>query len=53
MVGTPDRASLGNMAELGVQAVWNGKAYTDFRKALASDTPPDVCRSCAVYRGEF
>lgn len=53
MVGTPDRANLGNVARQGVQAVWNGKAYTDFRTALASDQPPEVCRSCAVYRGEF
>ncbi len=53
MVGTPDRANLGRIVEHGVQAVWDGKAYADFREALASDTPPDVCRSCAVYKGVF
>ena len=53
MVGTPDRANLGNMAQRGVQAVWDGPAYVEFRRALASDAPPDVCRSCAVYKGVF
>lgn len=53
MIGTPDRANLGNMAQLGVQAVWEGSAYAEFRRALASDEPPDVCRSCAVYQGVF
>lgn len=53
MVGTPDRANLGNVIERGVNSVWNDDAYRNFRAALASDTPPDVCRSCAVYRGVF
>jgi radical SAM protein with 4Fe4S-binding SPASM domain len=53
MVGTPDRANLGNIGERGIESVWNGKAYTDFRAALASDQPPDVCRGCAVYHGVF
>ena len=53
MVGTPDRANLGNMARDGVEAVWEGDAYRKFREALASDAPPDVCRTCSVYRGVF
>lgn len=53
MVGTPDRANLGDIGERGIESVWNGKAYTDFRAALASDRPPDVCRGCAVYHGVF
>lgn len=53
MVGTPDRAALGDVTAAGVQAVWHGKAYSDFRRALASGAPPDVCRSCAVYNGVF
>lgn len=53
MAGTPDRISLGNMAERGVDAVWSDAPYNEFRAALASDTPPAVCRSCAVYHGVF
>lgn len=53
MVGTPDRVSLGNMAQRGVDTVWNDTPYAEFRSALASDTPPEICRSCAVYQGVF
>lgn len=53
MVATPDRITLGNMAESGAQAVWNGEPYQAFRDALSSDTPPEVCRSCAIYSGTF
>jgi radical SAM protein with 4Fe4S-binding SPASM domain len=53
MVSTPDRANLGNMAEHGVDAIWNGRAYGEFRAALDSDEPPDVCRGCAIYNGTF
>lgn len=53
MLATPDRANLGNMAQQGVEAVWKGRAYGEFRRALASAEPPDVCRSCAVYHGVF
>ncbi|HEY2156300.1 MAG TPA: radical SAM protein [Isosphaeraceae bacterium] len=53
MVATPDRISLGDMARDGAAAVWDGDAYRDFREALSSETPPDVCRSCAVYSGTF
>jgi MoaA/NifB/PqqE/SkfB family radical SAM enzyme len=53
MVATPDRIQLGDMAAAGAEAVWNGPAYGEFREALSSDTPPEVCRSCAVYAGTF
>lgn len=53
MVSTPDRVMLGNMAEQGVKAVWNGAAYRSFRAALASPEPPEICRGCALYRGSF
>jgi MoaA/NifB/PqqE/SkfB family radical SAM enzyme len=53
MVSTPDRINFGNMAERGVEAVWNGEAYGAFRQALSTDSPPDVCRSCAIYTGTF
>jgi radical SAM protein with 4Fe4S-binding SPASM domain len=53
MVATPDRIHLGNMAERGADAVWNGPEYQEFRAALSSDSPPEVCRSCAIYSGTF
>jgi MoaA/NifB/PqqE/SkfB family radical SAM enzyme len=53
MVSTPDRANLGNMAEQGVERVWNGLAYRSFRAALDSDKPPEICRGCAIYNGTF
>ncbi|HEY1329710.1 MAG TPA: radical SAM protein [Casimicrobiaceae bacterium] len=53
MVGTPDRASFGNMARDGVQAVWHNAAYREFRERLASPEPPAICRSCSLYRGTF
>ncbi len=53
MVSTPDRINFGNIAEQGVEATWNSPAYQQFREQLASDTPPDICRSCALYTGTF
>ncbi len=53
MVATPDRITLGDLAADGAEAVWNGAEYQGFRAALASETPPEVCRSCAVYSGTF
>lgn len=48
MVGTPDRATLGDMAADGASAVWNGHVYRAFRAALSSDSPSEICRSCAI-----
>jgi MoaA/NifB/PqqE/SkfB family radical SAM enzyme len=53
MVATPDRIHFGDMRAEGVAAVWNNGAYEAFRAQLASPTPPEVCASCAVYRGTF
>ncbi len=53
MVSTPDRVNFGNMAEEGVAAVWGSDAFEAFRDRLASDDPPEICRSCAVYAGIF
>jgi radical SAM protein with 4Fe4S-binding SPASM domain len=53
MVGTPDRANLGNMLDDGVEATWNGPAYRRFREQLAADEPAPICRSCSLYRGTF
>jgi len=53
MVATPDRVHFGDMAQDGVTQVWNNQAYNAFREQLASSTPPEVCRSCAIYAGNF
>lgn len=53
MVATPDRANFGNMARDGVDAIWNNPAYLEFRARLASDNPPEICKSCSLYHGTF
>ena len=53
MVGTPDRANFGSVAEAPLAAVWNGAAARSFRAALAGSQPPRICTSCALYHGEF
>jgi radical SAM protein with 4Fe4S-binding SPASM domain len=53
MIATPDRANFGNVFTEGVPAVWHGTDAQDFRARLASDEPPEVCQSCALYRGTF
>ncbi len=53
MVATPDRANFGNMAQEGVEVVWNNAEYNTFRQALDSDTPPEICAACSIYKGTF
>jgi len=53
MVATPDRANFGSVAEEGIAAIWQGEGYERFRDALASESPPEICRSCAIYNGTF
>lgn len=53
MVMGEDRAVLGDAAESGFAAVWEGEAYRGFRQALLGDEPPEVCRGCSLYRGVF
>lgn len=53
IAATPDRSSLGDLARDGVEAVWNGPGYAAFRKRLDSDDPPEICRTCSVYRHVF
>jgi radical SAM protein with 4Fe4S-binding SPASM domain len=53
MIASPDRLNFGSMAEKGVDAVWNGEEYESFRRQLASDEPPEICRSCSIYSGTF
>jgi len=51
ILATPDRVNFGSVVEQGARKVWNSEAFESFRERLSSDDPPDVCRSCSVYRG--
>jgi len=42
----PERLVFGSVEREQPLAVWNGPAWTGFRAALASDTPPVRCRTC-------
>ena len=53
MVSTPDRINFGKIVEQGAEQTWNGEAYQTFRDQLASNEPPEVCRSCSLYNGTF
>jgi MoaA/NifB/PqqE/SkfB family radical SAM enzyme len=48
-----DRSVLGDLGRASFAEVWRGAAYRDFRAALMTAAPPDVCRGCAMYRGVF
>ena len=39
---------LGNLHERPVGEIWNGPTYEAFRKAHASDDPPECCRGCGT-----
>ncbi|HEX6238861.1 MAG TPA: radical SAM protein [Acidimicrobiales bacterium] len=53
MVMGDDRVVLGDLRTEQVDDVWRGRAYEEFRRALCSDEPPDVCRGCSWYRRVF
>ncbi|MEU4620040.1 radical SAM protein [Actinoplanes sp. NPDC023801] len=53
MVMGDDRVSLGDLNEAGFPEIWRGAAYRDFRRRLAGDDPPEVCRGCSLYHHTF
>lgn len=54
MVMGDDRIVLGHLDDPGgLAAAWHGDAYRRFRRELASDRPPAVCRGCSLYRHVF
>ena len=53
MVSTPDRINFGKIVEEGVEKTWSNATYQAFRSQLASDEPPEICRSCSLYAGTF
>jgi MoaA/NifB/PqqE/SkfB family radical SAM enzyme len=40
--------TLGDATQQTLQQIWSGPAYSDFRKALLSDKPPEACASCGL-----
>jgi radical SAM protein with 4Fe4S-binding SPASM domain len=53
MVMGDDRVTLGDLRRQGFAEVWHGQPYREFRRRLAGDQPPEVCRGCALYRRTF
>jgi MoaA/NifB/PqqE/SkfB family radical SAM enzyme len=53
MVMGDDRIALGRLDEQSFPQIWFGGPYRDFRRRLAGDEPPDVCRGCALYQRTF
>lgn len=45
----PTKVNFGNILKQDFEVIWNGAAYQDFRAALKSGTPPDICRGCTSY----
>lgn len=39
--------------EEGFTDTWHGERYREFRRRLAVDEPPEVCRGCALYQRTF
>jgi radical SAM protein with 4Fe4S-binding SPASM domain len=53
MVMGDDRVTLGSLAEQSFPQIWYGEPYRDFRRRLAGDEPPEVCRGCSLYQRTF
>jgi MoaA/NifB/PqqE/SkfB family radical SAM enzyme len=43
-----DSITLGNYLADGVEAVWTGEPYREFRERLYSSQPPECCRGCGL-----
>jgi radical SAM protein with 4Fe4S-binding SPASM domain len=53
MVMGDDRVSLGRLTDQSFAEIWHSAGYRDFRRRLAADDPPEVCRGCALYQRTF
>ncbi|WP_417383340.1 SPASM domain-containing protein [Gimesia sp.] len=42
----PRKFNFGNILEESFESIWNGEKYRQFRKALTSENPPDMCKNC-------
>jgi MoaA/NifB/PqqE/SkfB family radical SAM enzyme len=53
MASSPEVISLGLINSDNFEQVWNGEPYNQFRQELASNKPPEICRFCSIYNGNF
>jgi radical SAM protein with 4Fe4S-binding SPASM domain len=53
MASTPEVISLGLINSDNFEQIWNGEPYNEFREQLASNKPPEICRFCSIYNGNF
>jgi hypothetical protein len=53
MASTPEVVNLGLINGENLEDVWNGEAYNQFRADLAANKPPEICRFCSIYNGNF
>lgn len=53
MVMGPERATLGDLRREDFPTIWRSEPYVDFRRALLTAQPPEVCSGCSLYRGVF
>ena len=53
MAASPEVINLGLVNGDNFEAVWNNEPYNQFRDELASDQPPEICRFCSIYNGNF
>jgi radical SAM protein with 4Fe4S-binding SPASM domain len=53
MVMGDDRVTLGRLTDQSFAEIWYSPDYREFRRRLAADDPPDVCRGCALYQRTF
>ncbi len=44
------RTKIGNLHEKSMDEIWSGKAYSEFRLAVNSPTPPPACNACGYSR---
>ncbi len=45
----PQTINFGNLFKDNFEDIWNNSAYQNFRKALKSKLPPDICFNCPSY----
>ncbi|NLG96985.1 MAG: radical SAM protein [Chloroflexi bacterium] len=53
MAATPEQVHLGLIDGTNLEGIWNGEPYRQFREQLASGQPPEICKFCSIYNGNF
>jgi len=53
IASTPDTINFGLFNGRNFGEIWNGESYKSFRNQLSSSNPPEICKSCSIYKGMF